>query len=121
MSAARFRATIHHQQAMRIGAAALIRAAVFVGISKALYDQFGGRDGGDAPRELGRVLERYFRGDTAASVRKKKGSLPGCPWLLNAGFADLSLTQPLIASCRCKEILQRRQTLTHSSLQRLVA
>ncbi len=41
----------------------------FTAISKALYDQFGGRDGSDARRELGRILERYFRGDAAALLR----------------------------------------------------
>ena len=35
-------------------------------ISRALYDEFGGRDGDEARRELGRMIERYFRAEAGA-------------------------------------------------------
>ena len=35
-------------------------------IARALYDEFGGRDGDEARRELGRMIERYFRAEAGA-------------------------------------------------------
>ncbi|HNP61922.1 MAG TPA: HD-GYP domain-containing protein [Nitrospirales bacterium] len=39
---------------------------LFTGIAREVYDQFGGLKGDDARGELGRIMQRYFRRDTAA-------------------------------------------------------
>jgi len=41
----------------------------FSKIAKALYDEFGGRDGDEARRELGRLIERYFRAEASALLQ----------------------------------------------------
>ncbi|MDJ0926554.1 MAG: HD-GYP domain-containing protein [Gammaproteobacteria bacterium] len=43
---------------------------LFGGIARKLYDEFGGRDGDEARQELGRLIERYFRGDVSILMRE---------------------------------------------------
>ncbi len=42
---------------------------LFIGIARELYDLFGGMEGDEARKELGSIMQHYFRRDTAALMR----------------------------------------------------